>query len=293
MHAPSLCTTKELQVTDKDKNHLKVGELPELSIVEIADVIFHEQPHEERVENLMSRFEQEGVLKHPPIVGRTDGSTKRILLDGANRVSALRNLGYRFAMVQEIDLNEEDLVLDTWHHAVEHLEKESILTHAESVSGVSVLNGGQVLDAAGTLCAVWFPTSERVTLVGSDELFERVRQLVEFTDHYHQFAFMDRVSYTNMKHLRRNYAHLSALVMFRRFTKEDLVRLCGDGRLLPSGVTRVLLPKRALRFNLSLEVLSSDSSLKEKNEWLKNDIQEKIAGKTIRFYREPTFHFDD
>jgi hypothetical protein len=280
-------------VQKKEKNHLKIGELPELRIVEIADVVFHEQPHEERVQNLVGRFKEEGVLKHPPIVGRAEGWNKRILLDGANRVTALRNLGYRFALVQEIDLSDDRLLLDTWHHAVEHLDKGEIISHAGSVEGVTVNKGELPIDSAGVLCVVRLPEGDTVTLTGSDELFARVEELVEFTDLYHRFAFMDRVSYTNMDHLRRNYAHLSALVLFRRFTKQDLLRLCENGDLLPSGVTRIMLPKRALRFNLSLDLLRSDSSLKAKNDRLEESIQKKISGKTIRFYREPTFHFDD
>ena len=63
--------------------------------------------------------------------------------------------------------------------------------------------------------------------------------------------------------------------------------------LLPSGVTRVLLPKRALRFNMRLDILRSRLSTEEKNLLLDETIQQKIADKRIRFYRESTFSFDE
>jgi hypothetical protein len=81
--------------------------------------------------------------------------------------------------------------------------------------------------------------------------------------------------------------------VFRPFTLGDLQQLTErDGRV-PSGVTRILLPKRALRFNLQLEMLRAGLSVEQKEEWLQQAILEKVAGKAIRFYREPTFFFDE
>ena len=80
---------------------------------------------------------------------------------------------------------------------------------------------------------------------------------------------------------------------FNLFTKQDLVSLTDEGMRIPSGITRIQLPKRALRFNLRLDVLRSDLSIREKAEWLQETIREKVAEKSIRFYRESTFFFDE
>jgi hypothetical protein len=124
-------------------------------------------------------------------------------------------------------------------------------------------------------------------------LDERVIQLHTLTKVYHRFAYFDRVSYTNMEDLDRNYRTLSALLTFRPFSLEDLQELTHWDRRVPSGVTRVLLPKRALRFNLQLEMLRAGLSLEEKETWLQQTILEKVGDKCIRFYREPTFFFDE
>jgi hypothetical protein len=96
-----------------------------------------------------------------------------------------------------------------------------------------------------------------------------------------------------MDHLARNYRSLTGLISFRRFALEDLQALTGQGARVPSGITRVLLPKRALRFNLHLEILRAGLSVEEKEAWLQQTIKEKVAEKAIRFYREPTFFFDE
>lgn len=278
-----------------DENHddLKIGELPELRIIAIDDVLFHEEPDIERVARLVERFGAEGILKNPPVVARRNNSRKRILLDGANRVTALRKLDFEHVLVQEIALEDPGLVLDRWHHAIEYLAKEELLNHAMSVPGVRIADVDTVLESPAMLCCLRFPDGSEAGLLGSENLFDRVRQMREFTRFYHRFEYMDRVSYTNMEHLKRNYRNFTALASFPRFSKEDLVQVAEAGVRLPSGLTRVLLPKRALRFNLHLDILRAKLSLDEKNLWLRETIQQKIQDKSIRFYREPTFFFDE
>lgn len=272
---------------------LKIGELPELHIVGLDEVVLHEDPDMERVARLVDRFSADGILKNPPVVARSKGH-RRIVLDGANRVTALRKLGYSHVLVQELDLFDPGLALDTWHHAIERHGADELLEHASSIPGVT-LEEGEVTDSDSVpqLARVLLPTRRVVSLQGADGLDERVMQLHSLTQVYHRFAIFDRVSYTNLEDLVRNYRNFTALLSFRPFTLEDLQELTHWDRRVPSGVTRVLLPKRALRFNLQLEMLRAGLSLEEKESWLQETILEKVGDKSIRFYREPTFFFDE
>lgn len=273
---------------------LKIGELPDLHIVSLDEVVLHEDPDIERVARLVDRFSADGILKNPPVVGRTDGQRRRIVLDGANRVTALRKLDYPHVLVQELDLSDPGLVLDSWHHAIEYLTPEQLREHARSVDGVEVVAGeGEPLSAPGVLARLRFADGTAVTLHSEGGLMDRVGQLQEITRLYHHFALFDRVSYTDLEHLTRHYRNFTALVSFPPFNREDLLEVTGHDRRVPSGMTRVLLPKRALRFNLQLEILRAGLSLEEKESWLQQTIREKVADKAIRFYREPTFFFDE
>ena len=292
--------------TNVKNDALKIGELPHLHIVAIEDVILHEDPDMERVARLVERLSADGILKNPPVVASTISNGKRIVLDGANRITALMKLGLPHVLVQDINLDDEELTIDCWHHAIEHLSKEEILAHAEQTDRVKVVTGdgeedgkegdeedGEEGTSPDLLCRVAFADGKSVVLKGSETLLERIEQLQRFTHVYHKFAYLDRVSYTNLDDLHRNYRHFTALISFPRLTKEDLITLTNAEVRVPSGITRVLLPKRALRFNLQLEMLSASLSLEEKEEWLKESIREKINDKSIRFYREPTFFFDE
>jgi hypothetical protein len=274
-------------------NNLKIGELPELHIVGLNDVVLHEDPDMERVARLVDRFSADGILKNPPVAGRSKGH-RRIILDGANRVTALRKLGYSHVLVQELDLFDPGLALGTWHHAIERLDADDLLNHAAGIPGVTLTEEeGDPTIQTPDLARFHFPGGRIVSLDGADGLDERVIQLHKLTKAYHRFAYFDRVSYTNLEDLVRNYRNFTALLMFRPFTLEDLQQLTHWDRRVPSGVTRILLPKRALRFNLQLEMLRAGLSVEEKEEWLQQTILEKVGDKSIRFYREPTFFFDE
>lgn len=278
----------------KDGNgDIKVGELPELHIVGLNDVVLHEDPDMERVARLVDRFSADGILKNPPVVGRSKGH-RRIVLDGANRVTALRKLGYTHVLVQELDLFHPGLKLGTWHHAIERLNAQDLLDHAASIQGVSLEESEDGDEGTSpSLACIHLPTRKFVFLRGAQDLDERVFQLHSLTKVYHRFAHFDRVSYTSLDDLIRNYRNFSALLTFPPFSLEDLQELTHWDKRVPSGVTRVLLPKRALRFNLQLEMLRAGLSVEEKEDWLQQTILEKVADKSIRFYREPTFFFDE
>ena len=132
-----------MQDKDVKNDALKIGELPHLHIVAIEDVILHEDPDIERVARLVERLSADGILKNPPVVASTNGNGKRIVLDGANRLTALMKLGLSHVLVQDIKLDDEDLTIDCWHHAIEHLSKEEILAQAEQTDGVKVVHGSE------------------------------------------------------------------------------------------------------------------------------------------------------
>ncbi len=66
-----------------------------------------------------------------------------------------------------------------------------------------------------------------------------------------------------------------------------------NGYKVPSGVTRHVIPYRALNINIPLEVLTADATLEGKREWLHDWWMERMAANAIRFYAEPTFSFNE
>lgn len=272
---------------------IDIGELPELHIVRLNDLLLHELPDRDRVSRLVDRLAAQGRLKHP-LVAATDPGGRLLLLDGANRWTALAELNCSHALVQVIDMLHPALVLDTWHHAVEHIDPDEFMNRVDAMSGVASCNGETArLNGRATLAHVRFKDGTNSHLSGASDLHERVEQLHELTRTYHGPAGFDRVSYTNIDHLLKHYEKFSMLLSFPAFTVQQLLELTERDVRLPSGVTRVLLPKRALLFNLPLEVLRAEHDDGDRDAWLQHEIRKKVGGRAIRFYGEPTFFFDE
>ena len=298
-----------MSIERRDNGWLKIGELPILHMVAVQDVVLHEKHDSVRVAGLMNRLTVEGILKNPPVVFRADEEKRQIVLDGANRITAIQMMGISHVVVQEVDSTPEGFSLESWHHAVEHLDPDRLLGAARAATGTRGCEqtgsgkdasgrqragtGGPEPDAAAFTIRLSCRDGRTVDFRCSDDLCERVEQLEEFTRIYHRESLFDRVSYTDTDDLVRHYPDFTALVTFSPFSREELHSLTAAGRFLPSGLTRVILPKRAMRLNLPLEVLGDDRPLSEKETWLQETIRDKVARKAIRFYREPTFFFDE
>lgn len=281
----------------ENDQQLKIGELPKLEIVNIKNVIFHEEPDEERSARLAEFFRKENMLKNPPVVAINEGKNKYILLDGANRLTALNWLDIPDVLVQVINLFDPSLVFLQWHHAVEHYSSEEFIEKLSRLPKISLTkqptNSLNLENNGHLLCQVQMKDGTVYAVHAHAELFQRIEDLKNITNIYKGSYYMDRVSYTNLEHLKNNYQKFCALLVFRSFSKNDLVQLTERAVRIPSGITRIILPKRALRLNVPLDILRFNVPVNQKNHWLQKRINEKILDKSIRFYHEPTFLFDE
>ena len=88
---------------------------PRLGLVPTDRVRFHEQPERRRTLRLVERLRTEGRLRNPPIVAEM-GEDDYLLLDGANRVSAFRELRLPEIPAQLVEYASPEIELRGWHH---------------------------------------------------------------------------------------------------------------------------------------------------------------------------------
>jgi len=281
-------------------SHLKIGELPNLRVISSDNLKFHEDPDPHRLLNLIDRLGSEAVLKNPPIVARIKGLNEYIILDGANRITALMKLGFRQIPVQVIKFEDPLLSLHCWNHVIETLDKEYFITNLKNIKGIKISEDSAVSDVGprfsekkSDICHLTFKNGEAFYISGGKKITNKVKLLSEITALYLGRQVSDRVSYSNLEHLRKHYKDFTALMTFRRIDKEDFLKIIKAGQRLPAGITRVFLPKRALGLNIPLEFLKAKLTLEDKNRWLDDTILKRVREKSIRFYREPTFVFDE
>jgi len=272
------------------------GGFPDLRIVPVADLLLHERVDLERVTRLIDRLSADGILKNPPIVASLPGSDRFLLLDGANRVSAIQNLDIPHLIVQVEPFANDKLEIRHWNHVVRDIEARELLRKATSISGVEGREGrpGDFLGEEGFLASVTTGEDQALHLFDRGSLAARVEHLHALVDvYYHGEARMDRVNHADVAALKEHHPHFGALVSFPDFDKSQVRAVAEKGILLPSGVTRILVPRRVLGFNLRLPLLKSNLPLEEKRRWLSEEMRHKVSEHKVRYYQEPTFVFDD
>ena len=267
--------------------------LPTLRIVAAAEVHLHEDADPRRVAGLVEQLEAEGVLRNPPVAAALPGSGY-VILDGANRTSALRQLDLPYHLLQIVEYVAPEVRLEVWHHllredghALARFLPESALTDVPSADRLRKdLRDGRL--ACGLI------TEDGVLGVRSARPFPaRVAALRAVVGTYNGRVPIYRVLTTDPGVLRAEYDRIGVLVVFPRFSKEEIFSLAALPEKLPTGITRHVIPHRALRVNLPLDVLRGSGSLEEKNAGLHDLIHARLLAHRVRVYPEPTVLFDD
>ena len=289
-------TTAALDVCSKILSFLvepEPAEVLPLRFVEVEQVVPHEAVDHKRSARLAESIHSEGFLRNPPLVARVD--ERYVVLDGATRSDALRQMGYRHTIVQDVAI-DEGLALETWHHVVRAIEPDRLVEVLDSVPGTTMElveddAAMRVLEYGG-LCSVT-TVDGRAFVLNADHGVNRFEALAAIAHAYIAAATVSRNLERNVRTLAGWYPDMVALVEYPQFTVEQVLHAAGSGRLLPAGVTRFLIPGRVLRLDIPIEMLADDRSLAEKNRWLHDYLSEKERKGKIRYYREPVYLLDE
>lgn len=277
-----------------------IENLPQLAFLPVECLIIHEWHDKQRTPPLIERLRSSGIFRNPPVVSPLpDESGRYMVLDGANRTTALQMMGFPHALVQIVQADAPGLKLENWNHVVWGIPPPEFLEEIRSLPEINLEqseDGNPEPDLWGDcgLALVQLPGSRPYTICTSCcELHRRVDQLNAIVDCYKNRAHLDRTFERRIEPLQGIYPDLSGLVVFPQFDVKDVMNLAGEGYLLPAGITRFTVSPRALHLNYPLEELAAEKPLEEKNAALQRWIQERIARKGVRYYAEATVLFDE
>jgi hypothetical protein len=265
-----------------------------LQVVPLDKVFPHERVDMRRVEKLVRRFEVEGKLSNPPIVA--EAGDRYVVLDGATRTAALKELNYPHVIVQVAQAKDQ-LGLHTWLHAIRQGHVAQLVKLLADLPEISLLetSPSKVLDEMverGGLC--YLHTVEgKVFLILPASGINRLDALNKLTETYIEAYQVSRTLNKNISSLQHEFPDLIGLVVFPEYTVEQVLQIAQAGRELPAGITRFIIPGRVLRLNAELRHLKSDRPLSEKNEWLHQLLMDKLSKSKIRYYQEPVYLLDE
>lgn len=272
--------------------------LPDLRIVPVAALLLHEQHDEHRSAPLAERLQSDGFLRNPPIVAAINGDARFVVLDGANRVTAFAQMGLPHIVVQVVDYDDADLVLGSWHHLVCGIDRAQFTARLDRQPGLIVepaplLHARAQLARREAIAFIVYPEQDICTVRVDGTLHERAARLNDMVDVYRSRGRVFRVDTDSLDGLVPQHDDVTALVVFARHAPAEIVELARIGALLPAGITRHVIPRRALRVDLPIAVLGAPTSLADKQAALDDWMRRKVGARQVRFYRESTFVFDE
>jgi hypothetical protein len=272
--------------------------LPHLEILPVTNLLEHEWHDDQRTDPLMVRIEQSGVMRNPPIVSPLlDGSQRFMVLDGANRVAALKLLNYPDALVQVVHPDDPGLKLYNWNHVIWGMGSSQFVADLEQLKDVYLVSGEDERPNLWKECGIAVIQVARGDLYSVcteiEGLENRVELLNAIVDLYKDRASLDRTNEWSVVRLKAVYPDLCGLVIFPKFEVKDVLVLAGQGCLLPTGITRFMVSPRVLHLNYPLEAIKANLPLEEKNAQLQEFIHQRMADKNVRYYAEATYLFDE
>ncbi len=275
-------------------------DMPDLRIISASGLHPHEYPDEQRAEPLEEALRRDGVLKNPPIVLPVDDEqSEYVVLDGANRITAIKMLGIPHVLVQVVHPNGDKVRVKTWNHVLLGEKPAELLQRFRSLNGFHMDASGSrraraALEAGEALVNVMLPPQEIYEIkTDGQSLQTRIRMLNEFVSAYRSEVAFERTSASEVEGLGEVYTELSCLVVFPAFRTDEVVEGASRGLHFPPGITRFIVSPRALRLNYPLERLERNLDLEAKQAELEEWIRERKRNRRVRFYAESTFLFDE
>ncbi len=271
--------------------------LPDLRILPLAQLVPHEKTDPRRVNPLIERLKTESVLNNPPVVAPFgNGDPRFVVLDGANRTSAFAALGVPHMLAQVV--NYESVELKVWHHVITNCSMEDLLTMLQGIVGLSIreadlMSARAALARREALAFISCDSSKTDVLMGGDDLRTRTDMLNQLVDAYESCSKVQRTTSDNLLEARTAFPDASAVVVFPRYEPAEIVDLARSGVRVPAGITRHVLPLRALRLGYPMEILRGVQPISQKQAHLSEWIYERVQNRRVRTYTEPTVLFDE
>ncbi len=255
--------------------------MPQLRVVPLERIRPHEEVDPLRVDRLATRIEGEGSVLNP-VICTEDVSGHFVLLDGATRTAALRRLELSYGVVQVVD--PDSVILGIWHHVVRQAAPDQVLRQIETRRELLLVED----DGPPRICT---PDGDVRTARGNG--ISHFGALSSLVDSYIGRWRVNRVIDPDLENVAWRYPDWAVVVEFPALTIEDVMKAAIGEDPLPAGITRFMVPNRALRLNVELSLLRRPGSEVEKQELLDRLLEERARAGRIRRYEEAVVILDD
>lgn len=258
-----------------------MSELPTLVVAPIEMVRPHEDFDPLRVDRLRRRIDADGTQLNPMVCTVASDGTF-VLLDGATRREAFSRLGLPHAVVQIVD--PATVTLGTWHHVLRGGDGD--LLHETLINNKSVSLTGDSGTPRINISGLGWQSIAPVEVSANASLNSVV-------DCYRGEFTVTRVTDPSEDAVGKTHDDWVAIVEFPSLTVEDVMTAATEADFVPAGITRFMVPARALRLNISLDFLRNAAATTEKQDQLDEILATRAREGRVRRYDEPVIILDD
>jgi len=268
-----------------------------LNIFKIKDIMMHETTETNRLRNIFDRISTSKHLMNPVIVGKYDDEL--ILIDGANRLSTLKEIGCRLIIAQLTDYKNRKIKLRNWNHLIYDVGINDIKEFCDAnkfrYKEITYKEGKDFLKNNHNCVLVSDISSGKPLLISLPKKFDdTINRLNDFTKFYFNVHNFDRseeeITFSDLcRYSRRK----GVLVEFFKFRKEQIVKIARSKAKLPAGISRHILDNRVLHVKYEISKLKSDKDIELKRDELNKYLLGKIDSNKVRQYRESVIVFDE
>lgn len=253
--------------------------IPDLRVIPLAEIVPHEEFDPLRVDRLADRMTEAGSQANPVVCIAAD-TGEFVLLDGATRTAALRRLGLEYVLAQVV--LPDGITLDTWHHVIRDADPAVVLERIEASAGL-------LLDAGGGTPRVSTRSGVTATVTGPGSRFAVLGSLVRS---YIGTWRVSRAVVAELPHIPRLYPDWAVVVEQPTLTVDDVMKAALSEERLPAGVTRFVVPDRALRVNLDLSELAA-GPIDQRQAALDRHVAALVGDGRVRQYTDSVVIFDE
>jgi len=237
---------------------------------------------------LTQKIKNDRMLINPILVGQIKKFKQYIILDGINRLEALKSLNIKYVVAQVVDyFNEEQINLFSNHHYFP-IEDKNIIGKIRNTNSVDwnlinkkqanqLIEKGEIIGYIRIKNRFW-SLGRHTSLKQSVDLLNKIVNV-----------YLGQVKFYRLSEIIESLSNYPMEIAFRRFRKKETAELSCKRIMLNSGITRHVPSISYSRLNLPLSILKSKSNLATKNQELKKFYQTIITKQKFRYYSQSVF----
>ena len=275
-------------------------QFPEIAVLPINELKLHEAESVERTAKLQERIRADGFLRNPVIVGKVLHSSRLhyLLLDGVHRISALKNLGCRDVVAQLIEYSNEGVRVEVWHQLIRGVDPVNLLKSLKRVFGKALskkpeAEANELRKKELILMHLLLKNGRSYIIERQSNLQSTTAKIREFFSILASLGEVHRVHEDEAKSVLKSSSAATGILFIQPLSKQHIVEIALSKTKLPAGITRHIIPCRALGIAVDLALLRVELSIVEKSKLIRSVVSQRTEDERVRFYAEPTFVFNE